>query len=119
MKRHIILLWAMIFAIEMMAETYTIVFNSSNSDSTSPTEDLSAIIYSATGNCVEKIITANKIYRAKEGFGIKGGTGSIKGELTIGLDDTYSISSMTVYSACYGTDSTKTYGLYVCGKKIQ
>ena len=119
MKRRIILLWAMFFAIEMMAETYTIVFNSSNSDSTNPTEDLSAIIYSATGNCVEKIITANKIYRAKEGFGIKGGTGSIKGELTIGLDDTYYISSMTVYSACYGTDSTKTYGLYVCGKKIQ
>ena len=103
----------------MMAETYTIVFNSSNSDSTNPTEELSAIIYSATGNCVEKIITANKIYRAKEGFGIKGGTGSAKGELTIGLDDTYSISSMTVYSACYGTDSTKTYGLYVCGQKIQ
>ena len=101
------------------AETFTIVFNSSNSDSTSPTDNINAIILSATNNCVDSIILANKIYRAKEGYGIKGGTGSVGGQLTLGLDDTYHITGMTVYTACYGTDSTKNYGLYVCGKKIQ
>ena len=45
---------------------------------------------------------ANKIYRAKEGYGIKGGTGSAKGEITLGLDDTYHITTMTVYAAAMG-----------------
>ena len=119
MKRYFLFLTALFCSIGMMAERYTIVFNSSNSDSSTPTTDLSSIVFSATGNCVLEIRTASKIYRAKEGYGIKGGTGSAKGELTLGLDDTYHITGMTVYSACFGTDSTKTYGLYVCDQKIQ
>ena len=119
MKNVALLLSAILFSVSLTAETYTIVFNSGNADSSSPTSELNNIVYSATNNCVESIITANKIYRAKEGYGIKGGTGSIKGELTIGLDDMYAISTMTVYAACFGTDSTKTYGINVYDYNIQ
>ena len=101
MKRHFLLFAAVLCSAILMAEKYTIVFNSGNADSSSPTDDLNSIVLRATGNCVDEIITANKIYRAKEGYGIKGGTGSAKGELTIGLDDTYHITSLTVYAASY------------------
>lgn len=119
MKRSILIISTLLFTIGMMAETYTIVFNSSNSDSSSPTTDLNSIVYSATGNCVDKIVYASKIYRAKEGFGIKGGTGSAKGELTLGLDDTYHITTMTIHAACYGSDAGKTYGINVYSQNIQ
>lgn len=119
MKRSILIISTLLFTIGMMAETYTIVFNSSNSDSSSPTTDLNSIVYSATGNCVDKIVYASKIYRAKEGFGIKGGTGSAKGELTMGLDDTYHITTMTIHAACYGSDAGKTYGINVYNQNIQ
>jgi len=119
MKRSILIISTLLFTIGMMAETYTIVFNSSNSDSSSPTTDLNSIVYSATGNCVDKIVYASKIYRAKEGFGIKGGTGSAKGELTLGLDDTYHITTMTIHAACYGSDASKTYGINVYNQNIQ
>ena len=95
------------------AEKYTIVFNSSNADSSSPTSDLNSIILRATGNCVDEIRTAEKIYRAKDGYGIKGGTTSVGAKLTLGLDDTYQITTLTVYAAAYNTKddttSTKTY----------
>jgi len=99
----------------MMAETYTIVFNSSTSDATKATDDISNLILTATNNCVEQIRMANKVYRAKEGYGIKGGTSSAKGELCIGLDDTYTISSMTVYAASYAhkSDTTSKKGFMV------
>jgi len=119
MKNVAVLFSALLFSVSLTAETYTIVFNSGNSDSTNPTTELNSIVYSATNNCVENIITANKIYRAKEDFGIKGGTGSAKGELVIGLDDTYHITSLTVYAACFGTDSTRTYGINVYDHNIQ
>ena len=101
MKRQLSFFVFILLSVSLMAEKYTIVFNSSTSDSSSPTTELSSIVLRATGNCVDQIITANKIYRAKEGYGIKGGTGTAKGELTIGLDDTYHITSLTVYAASY------------------
>ena len=121
MKRLLFLIFVTLFTAGLMAETYTIVFNSSNSDSTSPTTDLKSIILSATNNCVDSILKANKIYRAKEGYGIKGGTTSAKGELTLGLDDNYHISSLTVYAASLvGKDSISTSkirrGLVICGQ---
>lgn len=119
MKKHLTLLVAAIFSISLMAETYTIVFNSGNSDSSSKTSDLNALILSATDNCVLSVIQANNVYRAKEGFGIKGGTTSAKGELTLGLDDTYHITTMTVYAACFGTDATKNYGINIYDTNIQ
>lgn len=122
MKRHIFVLAALLCSISMMAETYTIVFNSSNSDSSSPTSELSSIVLTASYNCVNEIRKANKIYRAKEGYGIKGGTGSAKGELVLGLDDTYHITSMTVYAAAYvpsnGADTAASRRLMVYNQEI-
>ena len=123
MKKHLTLLVAAFFSISLMAETYTIVFNSGNADSSSPTTELNNIVLSATDNCVESVLLANKIYRAKEGFGIKGGTGSAKGELTLGLDGTYHITTMTVYAAAYvpanGADTANAKRLIVYDKEIQ
>lgn len=122
MKKLAVLLSAIIFSVSLSAETYTIVFNSGNADSSTPTADLNSIVYSATGNCVEAIRTANKIYRAKEGYGIKGGTATIGARLSIGLDDIYNIQSITVYAASYthkdDTTKTKTYerGIVICGQ---
>ena len=122
MKRHLFLLILAALTLIANAETYTIVFNSGNADGTKETSDLNTIIYSASSNCVEEIRMANKIYRAKDGFGIKGGTASIGAQLTLGLDDTYNISSLTVYAAAYDTKddttSTKTYtrGIVICGQ---
>lgn len=122
MKRNILLVFATLFSIGMMAETYTIVFNSSNADSSSPTTELSNIVLTATNNCVNEIRMANKIYRAKEGFGIKGGTGSAKGELVLGLDDTYHITTMTVFAAAYvpanGADTAATKRLMVYNQEV-
>jgi hypothetical protein len=102
------------------AEKYTILFNSGNADSSTKATELTNIIQSATGNCVNKIVLANNIYRAKPNYGIKGGTASAKGELTLGLNATYSISTLTVYAACYAnkTDSTKKYGITVCDQQV-
>lgn len=113
MRKTFLFFLTTLFSISLAAEKYTIVFNSSNADSSSPTSSLSSIVLSATANCVEDIRYADKIYRAKEGYGIKGGTGSVGGEITIGLDDNYQITTMTVYAAAYATKddttSTKTY----------
>lgn len=122
MKKALLLLAATLISLGSTAETYTIVFNSGNADSSSPTSDLNSIIYSATGNCVAEIRTANKIYRAKEGYGIKGGTGSAKGEIALGLDDTYHITNMTVYAAAYvpanGADTAASKRLIVYNQEI-
>ena len=113
MRKTFLFFLTTLFSLSLAAEKYTIVFNSSNADSSSPTSSLSSIVLSATANCVEDIRYADKIYRAKEGYGIKGGTEKIGGEITIGLDDNYHITSMTVYAAAYATKddttSTKTY----------
>ena len=113
MRKTFLFFLTTLFSLSLAAEKYTIVFNSSNADSSSPTSSLSSIVLSATANCVEDIRYADKIYRAKEGYGIKGGTGSVGGEITIGLDDNYHITTMTVYAAAYATKddttSTKTY----------
>lgn len=103
--RKLLTLFALFLSLSLLAEKYTIVFNSSNADSSSPTSDLNSIILSATGNCVDEIRTASKIYRAKEGYGIKGGTTSAGAKLTLGLDDTYTISTVTVYAAAFNAKS--------------
>lgn len=122
MRKLFLFAIASLFSIGMMAETFTIVFNSSNSDSSSPTTDLKNIVLSATDNCVNEIRTANCIYRAKEGFGIRGGKSSGKGELTIGLDATYHITSMTLYAAGYvpanGADTADNRRLIVYDQAI-
>ena len=118
--RYLFLSLLALLCLSIQAEKYTIIFNSGNADSSSKTTELTNIIQSATGNCVNKIILANNIYRAKPNYGIKGGTASAKGELTLGLNATYSISTLTVYAACYAnkTDSTKKYGITICDQQV-
>ena len=118
--RYLFLSLLALLCLSIQAEKYTIIFNSGNADSSSKTTELTNIIQSATGNCVNKIVLANNIYRAKPNYGIKGGTASAKGELTLGLNTTYSISTLTVYAACYAnkTDSTKKYGITVCDQQV-
>ena len=105
-----------------MAETYTIVFKSGNGSGDSGTKitELSKIVLSATDNCATSVLTSNNIYNAGSGKGIKGGTGSAKGELSIRLNATYQISSMTVYAASYPhqKDTLSGKGISVCGQNI-
>lgn len=118
--RYLFLSLLALLCLSIQAEKYTIIFNSGNADSSSKATELTNIIQSATGNCVNKIVLANNIYRAKPNYGIKGGTASAKGELTLGLNTTYSISTLTVYAACYAnrTDSTKKYGITICDQQV-
>lgn len=118
--RYLFLSLLALLCLSIQAEKYTIIFNSGNADSSTKATELTNIIQSATGNCVNKIVLANNIYRAKPNYGIKGGTASAKGELTLGLNATYSISTLTVYAACYAnkTDSTKKYGITVCDQQV-
>lgn len=120
MRKQTLLFLATIFSLCLSAETYTIVFKSGegSSDSSSPKTALTDIVLSSTHGCAEKISTANKIYRARAGFGIKGGTGSVKGELTIDLNATYHITSMRVYAAPFAGDSSKGNFLSVCNQTI-
>lgn len=101
MKRFFSIVAVLCFSITMMAEKYTIVFNSNEKGDGSATDKLEALVLTATNNCADSIILATKVARAKPGFGIKGGTGSDKGELVLGLDATYHITTMTVYAATY------------------
>lgn len=107
----------------MKAATYHIVFHSSeNGDSSSAATDFTAILAEVTDNIVNGAPVLSKIYRAKPGFGIKGGTGSAKGELTLSLASTLHVDSICVYAACYAnkTDSTaSTSGISVCGQDIR
>ncbi len=121
MKKHLLLLIAVLFSLSMTAEKYTIIFNSNEKGDGSATDKLEALVLSATNNCVDRVVSASKVARAKPGYGIKGGTGTEKGEVVFGLDGTYSITSMTVYAACFdnATDLSKTYGIDVCGHNIQ
>ncbi|MBQ3672896.1 MAG: endonuclease [Paludibacteraceae bacterium] len=120
MKKLFLLLAAIIFHLCIMAETYTIVFksNEGGGDSSAKKTALADIVLSSTYNCIDKVVSATNIYQAKDGFGIKGGTSTAKGELVLGLDDTYNISTMTVYTASFAADSSKNNTLIVCGENI-
>lgn len=122
MKAKLSLLILLFCSVTMTAETYSIVFKSGNgsSDSGTNVNELTKIILSATDNCVESVVTANNIYNAGSGKGIKGGKGSAKGELTIRLNTAYAISTMTVYAASYPhkNDTAAQRGILVCGKEL-
>ena len=122
MKKYLFLILAM-FSINLMAEKYTIVFNSNeNGDGSTPKNPkISDYVLTATNNCVDSLIFASKVARAKPGFGIKGGTSGEKGELAFRLDDTYHISAMTVYAATYphAKDTAATRGFIVCGHSFK
>ena len=67
MRKHLLLFLTALFSLTLAAEKYTIVFNSSNADSSSPTTALSSIVLSATANCVEDIRYADKIVVLDDG----------------------------------------------------
>ena len=120
MKRHISFFVLILLSVSLMAEKYTIVFNSSDQDATNTPQELSALVFRATGNCVSALRRSEKVNRAKEGFGIKGGTSSDKGVLVLDLDDEYAITTMTVYAAPFVTskgvaDNKK---ISVCGMDL-
>jgi len=97
---------------------YVINFNSGNSDSSSPVSSVDQVVLTASDNCVDRLVKAEKIYRAKEGYGIKGGTTSVKGDLILGLDTMYHITNMTVYAAAVADkDASGTRGLVVMGQE--
>ena len=101
MRKQTLLFLASIFSLCLSAETYTIVFKSGNSagDSSSRITDLAKIVSEATDNCATGVTAASNIYNAGSGKGVKGGTGSAKGELTIALNTAYQVSRMTSYAA--------------------
>ena len=122
MRKYLFLLLAIAASLSMTAETYTIVFKSGNgaNDSGSKVTELSKIVLSATDNCAVGVTTANNIYNAGSERGIKGGTGSAKGELTIGLNTSYQVTTMTVYAASYphAKDTAAGRGITVCGQDL-
>ena len=120
MRKHFLLFLAVLFSLCLQAEKYTIVFNSSTSDATNTTPELANYVLTATNNCVDRLIYSEKVNRAKEGFGIKGGTGTAKGILNLGLDDTYHITTMTLYAATYphAKDTAATKGFVVYDQTI-
>ena len=80
MKRHFLYLSLLLCSLGVRGETYTIVFKIGNSagDSSTKQTELSKIVLSATDNCAESVVTANNIYNAGSGKGIKGGTAVLK-----------------------------------------
>lgn len=117
MKRISVFLIALMATICLMAEDYMIVFRSGNGDSSSEAKLYEAIVLSASDNIVTGA-SMSKIYRAKLGYGIKGGTSSAKGTLSLKLDATYQPTAITVYAAAYGSDNTSSKGISVCGQTV-
>ena len=115
MKKFLLFSMMLVFSMSIFAETFTIVFNSAENGDGSSSDKLEALVFSATNNCVASIQYASKVARAKPGYGIKGGTASEKGVLTLGLDATYHITEMTVYAATYphAKDTAATRGFIV------
>lgn len=121
MKKVLFLIVALCSVTCLWGTDYTIRFNSGGSaDYTKATSDIEDIVLQSSDNCVKAIRYAQKIYRAKDGFGIKGGTGSEKGILTLQLDTVYAISQMTVYAAAANkSDTADTKGIAVCGTPVK
>lgn len=119
MKRFLTFLLVICAISAVKAEEYTIVFNSGNSDSGSEAKNMYQIIQSATFHCVADA-QMSKIYRAKDGYGIKGGTGTAGGHLTLRLDATYHVTSLTIYAAAFANkaDTADAKGINVSGHTI-
>lgn len=105
------------------AEIYTIQFNSSESgnDGTGATTDVAKLIRMSTFEFVTGIDAdkTNNVYVGKNGYGMKGGTGSVGGKVAFVLDTTYTVRTMTLYAAAQNkADTAATKGISVCGQEI-
>lgn len=123
MKRFF-LLSLLLVAIMAQAEIYTIEFNCSETgnDGTGATTDIAKLIRSCSYDFVigTDPDNTNNIYVGKNGYGIKGGTGTVGGKLTLLLDTTYTINSITLYAAAANKgDTAATKGIMVCGKELK
>ncbi len=119
MKKICPLIFLVCATFSLQAEEYTITFNSGTGDSSSPASKLESIVYISTDNCINRLIYADRVYRAKEDFGIKFSAGTSGGKLSIGLNAQYNIQSMTVYAAAFGGNNKDSVNSFiVCGDTI-
>lgn len=123
MKRYFSLLLLSI-SLGLWAETYTIEFNCSETgnDGTGATTDIAKLIRSCSYDFVIGTDPANtnNVYVGKNGYGLKGGTGTVGGKVTFLLDTTYTINSITLYAAAANKgDTAATKGIMVCGKELK
>lgn len=116
MKRTLLSLVALLtfFAFQSEAKTYLVIFNS-YSDNETP-----SIIDFATDHIVKDTTNMSKVTR-QSGVGLKCGTASVMGALTLVLNEPLHFSSVTVYVASYShqKDTTATKGISVMGKEIK
>lgn len=122
--RHYLTILFCILSLLAQAETYTIAFNYSETgnDGTGATTDVTKLVKSSTFDFVSGIDAANtnNVYVGKNGYGMKGGTGTVGGKVTLLLDTTYIIRTMTLYAAAQNkADTVSTKGISVCGKEIK
>lgn len=115
MKRYLLSLVALltVFTVQSEAKTYSVVFNS-YSDNMTP-----SIIEYATDHIVKDTTNMSKVTR-QSGVGLKCGTASVKGALTVLLNEPLRFTSVTVYAASYShkNDTAATKGISVMGKEI-
>lgn len=121
--RNLLLPLLLLLATTMHAEIYTIAFNYSEtgSDGTGATTDVAKLIKSSNYDFVSSIDAANtnNVYVGKYGYGMKGGTGTIGGKVTLLLDTTYTVRTLTLYAAAANKgDTAATKGIKVCGQTI-
>ena len=105
--RSILLLFIMLFGFSQAwaQDSFTITFkeNGGSSDGSSQVKTISAII--EDGAEYVSGVSATRVYNACEGRGIKIGTGSNSGTLTLTLDQEYKVSYIDVEAMGYFTKS--------------
>lgn len=122
--RHLFSLLLLSISLGLWAETYTIEFNCSETgnDGTQATTDIVKLVKSSTYDFVIGIDASatNNVYVGKNGYGLKGGTGTVGGKITLVLDTTYTINSITLYAAAANkADTATSKGISVCGQEIK
>lgn len=122
--RHYLTILFCILSLLAQAEIYTIAFSYSEtgSDGTQATTDVTKLVKSSTFDFVSGIDAANtnNVYVGKNGYGMKGGTGTVGGKVTLLLDTTYTVRTLTLYAASANKgDTAATKGISVCGQEIK
>lgn len=114
MKKHLLLMFLAVLCcigIATAAEQhYDIVFKSGtgNSDASQTiTDDITTFIQSGT-EYVSALTKSSKVYKAKSGYGLKFGTGSEVGSMTLALssDGTKKITKIVANACKYGSDNS-------------
>ena len=110
MRRLPSLLFLILLSPWLLADTFTIVFNSnSGADASSTSALVDELI--ADGEDLVADMTANNIYLGKSGYGLKFGTSTKKGEIHLYLTDTYQPTRVSVRAAVWsgaGGDDAQT-----------